>query len=82
MLFVYVLYSRLFIATLWSHAGKGLTSWLLFVMLIVFPMWYSWSGVILDFINSDLCRLFNLNITMTLPVFWRTAMRFFVSPTR
>ena len=25
--------SRLFIAALWSPAGKGLTSWLLFVML-------------------------------------------------
>ena len=28
--------SRLFIAALWSPAGKGLNSWLLFVMLIVF----------------------------------------------
>ena len=27
---------RLFIAALWSPAGKGLTSWLLFVMFIVF----------------------------------------------
>ena len=28
--------SRLFIAALWSPAGKGLTFWLLFVMFIVF----------------------------------------------
>ena len=28
--------SRLFIAALWSPAGKGLTSWLLLVMFIVF----------------------------------------------
>ena len=27
---------RLFIAALWSPAGKGLTSWLLLVMFIVF----------------------------------------------
>ena len=53
--------SRLFIAVLWSPAGKGLTSWLLFVkyncIFNTFPcgilgqMWY--------FIVSipDLCRL-------------------------
>ena len=47
---------RLFIAALWSPAGKELTSWLLFVMFnsvfVTFPMWYPGSGVILD-----LCRL-------------------------
>ena len=31
---VFVMLSRLFIAALWSAAGKGLTSWLLFVILI------------------------------------------------
>ena len=30
--FVFVMLSRLFIAALWSPAGEGLTSWLLFVM--------------------------------------------------
>ena len=34
MFFVYCV--RLFIAALWSLAGKGLTSWLLLVMFIVF----------------------------------------------
>ena len=29
---VFVMFLRLFIAALWSPAGKGLTSWLLFVM--------------------------------------------------
>ena len=29
---VFVMLSHLFIAALWSPAGKGLTSWLLFVM--------------------------------------------------
>ena len=33
---VFVMFSRLFIAVAWSPAGKGLTSWLLFVILIVF----------------------------------------------
>ena len=36
-----VMLSRLFIAALWSPAGKGLTSWLLFVMsncdFVTFP---------------------------------------------
>ena len=32
----FVMLSCLFIATLWAPAGKGLTSWLLFVMFIVF----------------------------------------------
>ena len=43
---------RLFIATLWSPAGKGLTSLLLLVMFIVFlllsHMWHPGSGVVLD----------------------------------
>ena len=51
----------LFIAALWSPAGKGLTSWLLLVMIIVFvvtfpcgilgQVWY----LIVSF--PDLCRL-------------------------
>ena len=32
---VFIMLSRLFIAALWSPEGKGLTSWLLFVMFIV-----------------------------------------------
>ena len=51
--------SRLFIAAFWSPAGKGLTSWLLLVMFIVFcyfPMWYPGSGVVLVSF-PDLCRL-------------------------
>ena len=46
---------RLFIAAVWSPAGKGLTSWLLLVMLLFFcylPMWYPGSGVVLDCIVS------------------------------
>ena len=42
---VFVMLSRLFIAALWSTEGKGLTSWLLIVMFIVFLLlWYvvSW----------------------------------------
>ena len=33
--FVFVIRSRLFIVALWPPEGKGLTSWLLFVMCIV-----------------------------------------------
>ena len=32
---VFVMLLRLFFAALWSPEGKGLTSWLLFVMFIV-----------------------------------------------
>ena len=48
---VFLMLSRLSIAALRSTAGKGLTSWLLLVMFIVFcyfPMWYPGSGVVLD----------------------------------
>ena len=53
--------SRLYIAALWSPAGKGLTSWLLFVMFncifvtvpcgILGQVWYLIAS------NPDLCRL-------------------------
>ena len=38
---VFLMLSRLIIAALWSPAGKGLTSWLLLVMFIVFLL-LSW----------------------------------------
>ena len=54
-------FSRLFIAALWSPAGKGLTSWLLFVVFncvfVTFPcgilgqVWYLIVSI------PDLCRL-------------------------
>ena len=44
----------LFIAALWSPAGKGLTSWLSIVMFNcdLVTMWYPGSGVVLDCIDS------------------------------
>ena len=45
----------LFICALWSPAGKGLTSWLSFVVSSVslsLSLWYSGSGVVLDCIDS------------------------------
>ena len=45
----------LFICALWSPAGKGLTSWLSFVMSAVslsLSHWYPVSGVVLDCIDS------------------------------
>ena len=58
MLFMswFFMLSFLFLASLWSPAGKGLTSRVLFVMLNCvfcnFPMWYHGSGVVLDYIDS------------------------------
>ena len=46
---------RLFICALWSPAGKGLTSWLSFVVSSVslsLSHWYPGSGVVLDCIDS------------------------------
>ena len=46
--------ARLFIA-LWSPAGKGLTSWLSFVVSTVslsLSLWYPGSGVVLNCIDS------------------------------
>ena len=43
-------------SALWSPVGKGLISWLSFVMFNCvfchFPMWYPWSGVVHDCIVS------------------------------
>ena len=52
--------ARLFICASWSPAGKGLTSWLSFVVSSVslsLSHWYPGSGVVLDCIDSDLCNL-------------------------
>ena len=47
--------ARLFICALWSPAGKGLTSWLSFVVsnreFVTFPL-VAGSGVVLDCIDS------------------------------
>ena len=54
--FVFVMISCLFIAALWSPAGRGLTSWLLvcdvFLCFCHFTMWCPGSGVVLDCIDS------------------------------
>ena len=47
--------ARLFICASWSPAGKGLTSWLSFVVSSVslsLSRWYPGSGVVLDCIDS------------------------------
>ena len=47
--------SRPIICALWSPAGKGLTSWLSFVVSTVslsLSYWYPGSGVVLDCIDS------------------------------
>ena len=47
------------IAALWSPAGKEPTSCLLmmFILFLLLSLWYHWSGVVLDCIVPDLCRL-------------------------
>ena len=62
--------SRLFIAVLWLHAGKGLTSWLFFVMFnyvfVTFPcgilgqVWYLIVSI------PDLCRLSYFEVTRSI----------------
>ena len=51
---VFVMLSRLFIAALWSPAGKGLTSWLLFV---IFNGTFVSQVLYLIVSVPDLCRL-------------------------
>ena len=65
---VFFMLSRLFIAALWSHAGKGLTYWLLFVMFncvfvtflcgILGRVWYLIESIL------DLCRLSYFNLCL------------------
>ena len=53
--FCLVFVMLLFIDALWSPAGKGLTSWLSFVMSnceLFLSHWYPGSGVVLDCIDS------------------------------
>ena len=66
--FVFVMLSHLCVAALWSPAGKGLTSWLLFVISnctfvtffgILGQMWY------LIVLNPDLCPLSYFNAYKT-----------------
>ena len=64
--------SRLFIAAFWSPAGKGLTSWLLFVMFkcvfVLFPC-----GIVLDCIDSWSSPPFLLcNVMKLHPLQYRT----------
>ena len=55
LLCFFCLGASLFICALWSPAGKGLTSWLSFVMSnceLSPSRWYPGSGVVLDSIDS------------------------------
>ena len=58
---VFVMRSRLLIAALWSPAGKGLTSWLSFVVLIcmvvTFPFFILGQVWYLIVLIPDLCPL-------------------------
>ena len=66
---VFVMLSRLFIAALWSSVGKGLTSWLLFVIyycdFVTFPCGIMSQAWYLIALIPDLCFL-NFNIFLQL----------------
>ena len=79
--------ARLFICALWSSAGKGLTSWLSFVVSSVslsLSHWYPGSGMVLDCIDSWslhpnlLCRAF-LVTRLINAVNRSTTVRFYLS---
>ena len=89
---MFLMLSHLFIAALWSPAGKGLTSWLLLVMFIVFlvtfpcgilgQVWY------LIVLFPDLCHLsylyshsqpLTLSVSMEFPIkFDRVKLGWFI----
>ena len=52
----------LFIYALWSPAGKGLPSWLSFVVSVslLLSHWYPGSGVVLDCIDSKFAKLMRI----------------------
>ena len=70
MSFVFVL-SRLFIAALWSPTGKGLTSWLLFVMFncecVTFSYGFLCQLGYLIVLIPDLCNLTYFNMSSNEP---------------
>ena len=80
---VFIMLSRLFIAALWSPAGKGLTSWLLFVMLncvfitflcgILGQVWYfivSIPGLIrLPYFEIEACSRFHVKNEIMLLIY-------------
>ena len=68
--------ARLFICALWSPAGKGLTSWLSFVLSSVslsLSHWYPGSGVVLDCIVSWSLQPYLLSCKPNIYVSWSTS---------
>ena len=66
-----LVFVMLLIAALWSHEGKGLTSWPLFVIFIVivllyFPICYTGAGLVLDCIDARSLVYFLLYIHLVL----------------
>ena len=64
--------ARLFICALWSPAGKGLTSWLSFVVSSVslsLCHWYPGSGVVHDCIDSRSLHPYLLCMCMLIRVY-------------
>ena len=76
---VFVMLLRLFIAALWSHAVKGLTSWLSFVMFncvfVTFPCCILGQLLYLIVSIPDLCQL-SYFVTVIVLWFFLTVHRF------
>ena len=75
--------ARLFICALWSPAGKGLTSWLSFVVSAVslsLSHWYPGSGVVLIVSIPDLRTLTYFKLKISCPHPLREFSRHIRSP--
>ena len=88
VLFLLCLCARLFICALWSPAGKGLTSWLSFVVSAVslsLSHWYPGSSVVLDCIDSWslhpylLCTGSSESIPVKMPHWWKSRVTAHIS---
>ena len=63
---VFVMLLHLFIAALWSPKGKGLTSWLLFVMFIVILLLLHLVSYLIVLIPDPCCLIYFDMILVTL----------------
>ena len=74
--------ARLFICVLWSPAGKGLTSWLSFVVSAVslsLSHWYPGSGVVLDLSILIFAPLLILHINTNIRRIWICSLKTYLN---
>ena len=74
--------ARLFVCAFWSPTGKGLTSWLSFVVSSVslsLSHWYPGSGVVLDCIDSLSLHHYLLSCAIIQRPYLHVVAAFFIS---